>query len=114
MSDHRVQEVMEAMTRNLSKDLEAIEPTANMKLHLTLENCYNKSGDNADRFASCMQNSQKKLNDIMETFQLKMLFLSRSAQNCIAQNNDVSKCSENITNTSRSIIQTLLKDIEKV
>ena len=112
--DNRVQEVMENMSKNLGKDLEAIEPTANMKLHMTLENCYNKSGDNADRFASCMQNSQKKISDIMESFQLKMLFLSRNAQKCIQDGNDVGKCSDNVTAMSKSVIQNLLKDIEKV
>ena len=85
-----------------------------MKMHLTLENCYKKSGDNPDRFVSCMQGSQKKISDVMESFQLKMLFLSRSAQNCIAQHNDVSKCTNDITSISQNMIQNLLKDIEKV
>ena len=74
MSESKIQEVMEGMSKNLAKDLEAIEPTANVKLHSTLENCYKKSGDNPERFSSCVISTQKKIYDIMESFQFKIVF----------------------------------------
>ena len=69
---------MTAVMKNLSKDMEGIEPAANMKMHQSLEACYTKSGGNPDRFADCVVNSNKKISDIVEPFQFKLLFISKS------------------------------------
>jgi hypothetical protein len=58
-----------------------------------METCFTKAGGNADRFAECVLNSQKKVNDIIEPFQFKLLFISKSAEQCLAKNNnDEAKC----------------------
>jgi flavin reductase (DIM6/NTAB) family NADH-FMN oxidoreductase RutF len=49
-----------------------------MKMHQSLESCYAKSGSNADRFADCVLTSNKKISDIVEPFQFKLLFISKS------------------------------------
>ncbi len=74
-----MENVMNAVMRSLSKDMESIEPAANMKMHQSLESCYAKSGSNADRFAECVLTSNKKISDIVEPFQFKLLFISKSA-----------------------------------
>ena len=113
MSDSKVQEVMENMSKTLARELETIEPSANLKLHSTLENCYNRSNENPDRFAQCVISTQKKVSDIMEAFQFKMVFLSRNAQGCIAKSGDVKSCSDSVSNVGRTMIQDLIKEIEK-
>lgn len=69
---------MTAVMKALSKDMEGIEPTANLKMHQGLENCYAKSGNNVDRFAECVVSSNKRISDIVEPFQYKLLFISKS------------------------------------
>lgn len=86
-----MENVMTGVMKNLSKDMESIEPAANMKMHQSLEGCYSKSGSNADRFADCVLTSNKKINDIVEPFQFKLLFISKSAEKCL-QSKDEKKC----------------------
>ncbi|MDD2840441.1 MAG: hypothetical protein PHY80_04980 [Rickettsiales bacterium] len=78
-----MENVMTAVMKSLSKDMESIEPAANMKMHQSLEACYSKSGNNADRFADCVVTSNKKISDIVEPFQFKLLFVSKSAEKCL-------------------------------
>lgn len=61
MTEAKITEVMEAIFKNGSKELERIEPMANLKLGTVIENCFKKSGDNPDRFATCVIASQKKM-----------------------------------------------------
>jgi hypothetical protein len=44
-----------------------------------MEGCYTKSGGNADRFADCVVTSNKKISDIIDPFQFKLLFVSKAA-----------------------------------
>lgn len=74
-----MENVMTAVMKSLSKDMESIEPAANMKMSQSLESCYSKSGSNPDRFAECVLTSNKKISDIVEPFQFKLLFISKSA-----------------------------------
>jgi len=46
-----MENVMNGTMKALSKQMEVIEPTANMKIQQGLEACFSKSGGNADRFA---------------------------------------------------------------
>ncbi len=61
MAEAKIQETMEGVFKAVSKDLEKIEPTAAMKINSSIENCFKRSGDNADRFASCMVDTQKRV-----------------------------------------------------
>lgn len=88
-----MENVMTAVMKSLSKDMEGIEPAANLKMHQSLENCYNKSGANADRFAECVVSSNKRISDIVEPFQYKLLFISKSTERCL-QSKDENKCIE--------------------
>ena len=85
-----------------------------MRLNNTLEQCYQRSNDNADRFAECVVSSNKKLNDVMEGFQFKMLFLSRSAKACLEKGDSVSTCVERVTGQGRGVIDSVLKQVEKI
>lgn len=78
-----MENIMTAVMKSLGKDMESIEPAANMKMHQALESCYSKSGNNADRFADCVLASNKKISDIVEPFQFKLLFISKSAEKCL-------------------------------
>lgn len=89
MAESRVEEVLDAVVKNGAKDMEKIQPTISLKLQSSLDNCFNRSGDNPDRFATCMGDTQKKAQELMDTFQFKQLFLSRTIETCLAKRNDV-------------------------
>ena len=57
-----------------------------------VENCFNKASGNPDRFAECLTTGQQKTADLNESFQFKMVFLTRTVQNCIANKNSADKC----------------------
>lgn len=61
MTEAKIQEAMEGVFKAVSKDLEKIEPTASLKINSSIENCFKRSGENPDRFASCMVDTQKKV-----------------------------------------------------
>lgn len=88
-----MENVMTAVMKALSKDMEGIEPSANMKMQQALETCYSKSGNNPDRFADCIVSANKKIGEVVEPFQFKLLFISKSTEKCL-QNKDENKCTE--------------------
>jgi hypothetical protein len=107
-----MENIMAIVMKNLSKDMEAIEPAANLKIHQTMETCFAKAGGNSDRFAECVLSCQKKVNDIIEPFQFKLLFISKSAEQCLSKNNnDESKCGEEITKLGQNIIKDMIKGL---
>lgn len=81
-----MENVMSGAMRALAKDMEVIEPAANMKMQQGLETCFSKSGGNADRFADCVVGVNKKISEIVEPFQFKLLFISKSAEKCLQSN----------------------------
>lgn len=74
-----------------------------------METCFTKAGGNADRFAECVMSSQKKVNDIIEPFQFKLLFISKTAEQCLAKHHDEAKCGEEVTGVGRTIVQNMVK-----
>lgn len=78
-----MENVMNGAMKALSKQMEVIEPAANMKMQQGMESCFSKSGGNADRFADCVTNVNKKISEIVEPFQFKLLFISKSAERCL-------------------------------
>lgn len=88
-----MESLMASVMRNLSKDMESIEPSANLKMQQSMESCFSKSGGNPDRFADCIVACNKKIGDVVEPFQFKLLFLSKSAEKCL-QSKDEAKCTE--------------------
>ena len=110
----KVHEVMEGMQKNLARELEEIEPKANLKLNNVLEQCYERSNDNADRFSQCVVESNKRIQDTMEGFQFKMLFLSRSAKGCLDRGSSVQECTDRISQQGKTVIESLLKQIDKI
>jgi hypothetical protein len=108
-----MENVMTAVMKALSKDMEGIEPSANMKMHQAVEVCYSKSGSNPDRFADCIVSSNKKISDIIEPFQYKLLFISKSTEKCLL-NKDEKKCIEEMTSLGKGIAQNMVSSLEKV
>jgi hypothetical protein len=108
-----MENVMTAVMKALAKDMEGIEPSANMKMHQSIENCYSKSGNNPDRFADCIFSSNKKISDIVEPFQYKLLFISKSAEKCLLKNNE-KKCIEEMTTLGKGIVQNMVSSLEKI
>lgn len=80
---------------------------------MVLESCYSRSNENPDRFSQCVVDNNKKINDIMESFQFKMLFLSRHAKGCLERGN-VKECTEKVTTQGKGVIESLLKSLNSV
>jgi hypothetical protein len=85
-----------------------------MKVSASIENCYKRSGENPDRFASCMVDTQKKVQELTEGFQFKQLFLSHSVQSCLAKNNDTAKCRDEGIKTFTTSINSFLKQLDQI
>ena len=64
--DPRVREVMEGALSSCQNDLKQLEPLTDQKMGVVLEYCYGKNTSNADRFADCILEKNKKLDDIMK------------------------------------------------
>lgn len=79
-----------------------------------VDNCYNKASNNPDRFADCITNGQKKTSELNESFQFKMVFLTRSVQQCISNKQTMEKCENDAIKLGHSIIDNLLKQIDKI
>lgn len=104
------QEVMESISADASK----IEPNINHKMETSVETCMSKSSKNPDKFASCMMNTQKKVAEMSESFQLKNLFLANTIRSCLNEGNDSAKCSQEGKKLAVNIITSFLKEIEKI
>ena len=71
-------QVMDKIGQSMAKDLEKVEPTLQVKMQGMVDNCFNRSNNNPDRFSECLVNGQKKAAELNEHFQFKMVFLSKS------------------------------------
>ena len=85
---------MAVMSQILGKELQTFGEGAQMKLQMVKESCYLKSKENADRFVECLMNNQKGLDHITDSFQFKMAFVSRNAQQCVAKGKSANECGE--------------------
>lgn len=114
MNNPRFNEVINEVIQSGAKEAEKIEPSINLKLQTAVQNCYSKCNENPDKFANCMVETQKKVNELTESFQFKNLFLGTFIQNCLNTTNDVTKCTEEGKKSMKNINATLLKEIERI
>ena len=80
-------------------------------MQMLVENCFSRSSNNPDRFADCLIAGQKKTADLNESLQFKMVFLTRSVQNCVANRTGTEQCEKEAINLGKSIVDNLLKQV---
>jgi hypothetical protein len=59
--DPRVREVVQAAMNNAASSLQGLEEVSNQKMGTVVDSCFSKNSTNADRFADCFMEKQKKL-----------------------------------------------------
>lgn len=79
-----------------------------------VENCFNKASNNPDKFAECVASGQNKSSALNEAFQFKMVFLTRSVQQCLSNRNPADKCEQDGIKVGRDIVENLIKQIDKL
>jgi hypothetical protein len=93
--DPRVREVIEGAMQACGNDLRGIEELNDTKMGNILETCFGKNSGNPERFADCIVEKQKKMEDILSPMQFKIMYFSKSSHNCLTQQNkSVSDCTQ--------------------
>lgn len=65
--DPRVREVIQTAMNNSASHLQSLEEISNNKMGTVVDTCFSKNSNNADRFADCFMEKQKKLEDLMKS-----------------------------------------------
>ena len=92
--DPRVREVIEGAMQNNASLLKGIEEANDNKMGSVLETCFSKNDSNPERFAECIVEKQKKMEDILNPMQFKIMFFSKSSHNCLNRGKSVSECTQ--------------------
>ena len=85
--DPRVREVIEGAMHACSGNLKSMESIQDDKMAESLEYCFTKNSNNPDRFADCVIDKQKKMEDILNPLQFKIMFFTKSSHLCLTQQN---------------------------
>ena len=93
--DPRVREVIEGAMHACGNELKSIEELNDYKMGSILETCFSKNSSNPDRFADCVMEKQKKIEDILNPMQFKIMYFTKSSHNCLTQKNrSVNECTQ--------------------
>ena len=113
--DPRVREVIEGAMHACSTDLKSIEELNDQKMGGVLENCFAKNSNNPDRFADCIIEKQKKIEDILNPMQFKIMFFTKSSHNCLTeQKKSVGDCTQETIKGIKEVIANTMKSIDRL
>lgn len=111
--DPRVREVIEGAMSNCNNDLRTLEPLIDTKMSGVLDSCFSKNSSNPDRFADCILDKNKRVEEIMKSIEFKVLYFSKAANNCLAKRS-VSECTQETVNGLKDMIENTKRSIEKI
>lgn len=80
----------------------------------TLDSCYGRNSSNPERFAECILDKNKRVEDIMKGVEFKLLFFSKAANQCLLNNKSVSDCTQDAVKGIKEVIENTKKSIEKL
>ena len=112
--DPRVREVMEGAMNSCNADLRSIETHIDTKMSGVLDYCFSKNSSNAERFADCIVEKNKKVEEIMKSVEFKVLFFSKAANQCLVNNKSVSDCTSEALKGLKEVIDNTKRSIEKL
>ncbi len=113
--DPRVKEVMESAMQGSQQQVQSIEPLIDSKMGAILDACYSRNSSNSERFAECIMEKNKRVDEIMKSMEYKLLFFSKNANACLTQNRkSVSECSAEAKNGIMEMIDSTKRNIEKL
>lgn len=111
--DPRVREVIEGAMKSSENELRTLEPLVDGKMGSVLDYCFNKNSSNPDRFADCILEKNKRVEEIMKSVEFKILYFSKAANNCLAKRS-VSECTEDTVKGLKEVIEGTKRSIEKL
>lgn len=111
--DPRVREVIEGAMNSCNNDLRTLEPLVDSKMSSVLDNCFAKNSSNPDRFADCILDKNKRVEEIMKSIEFKVLYFSKAANNCLAKRS-VSECTQDTVTGLKEMIENTKRNIEKL
>ena len=111
--DPRVREVIEGAMNTCNNEMRSIEPLIDSKMGSVLDSCFSKNSSNPDRFADCILEKNKRVEEIMKSIEFKVLFYSKAANNCLVKKS-VGECTEETARGLREIIESTKKTIERL
>jgi hypothetical protein len=111
--DPRVREVIEGAMKSSENELRTLEPLVDGKMGSVLDYCFNKNSSNPDRFADCILEKNKRVEEIMKSVEFKILYFSKAANNCLAKRS-VSECTEDTVKGLKEVIENTKRSIEKL
>ena len=112
--DPRVREVMEGAMGQCNNEIRSLEPLIEAKMASSLDACYGRNSSNADRFAECILDKNKRVEDIMKGVEFKMLFYSKAANQCLINGKSVSDCTQDAIKGIKEVIENSRKSIDKL
>ena len=113
--DPRVREVIEGAMHACGDSLRSIEELNDNKMGSILEGCFSKNSNNPERFADCIMEKQKKVEDILNPMQFKIMFFSKSSHNCLTQHKkSVPECTQEAIKGIKEVIENTKKNIERI
>jgi hypothetical protein len=79
-----------------------------------LDQCFSRSPDNAERFAECVMEKNKKLEAIRNPLEIKLLYFSKKANDCLSNGRSVSECSSNTTKGLSDMLAELRSNVDRL
>lgn len=111
--DPRVKEVIEGAVNSSNNELRSLEPFIDQKMASVLDTCYSKNSSNADRFAECILEKNRKVDDIMKSVEFKLLFFSKNANACLLKRS-VGECTQEAIKGIQEMIENTKRSIDKL
>lgn len=111
--DPRVREIIEGAMNTCGNDLKSIEPAVDSKMSTVLDACFSKNSSNPDRFAECILDKNKRVEELMKSVEFKILYFSKAASNCVAKRS-VQECTQETVKGIKEMIDVTKRNIEKI
>jgi hypothetical protein len=78
-----------------------------------IDSCFKQNSGNPDRFADCIVEKNKGIEDTMKSIEFKILYFSKAANNCLAKRS-VAECANETTKGLKEVLENTKRGIEKL
>lgn len=76
-----------------------------------LEKCYAKNEEDPNNFAECVLQGQNKMSELMQKFQLKSIYLKKTAKVCLENKKDPKICEGEVIKVGKKLVGTVIEEI---
>ena len=107
MTEENMSQIMQAIKNNFNTSLTTISAMAESKNKSIPQDCYKKHSNDVDKFSDCINNSTKKINNVMEDMNFRLYFISRTAKECLTKGNSLDECITSTVEKGKPIIESI-------